>query len=143
MDKPVKDTMVIGFTLILFSTLISFIAYLGIFSKDLLNHTVVMNSFRAELSDARELSVFDNREILGDDVLIAVTQYTKVMPISIEVLRGGTTLTLSLELNSSDSVWSVKYVRDYMGDNVHERYLAKVVRDYHGQPVRLQFTRIQ
>lgn len=142
MENPLRAYIQIAISLVLFSLLLSFIVYLSGTARDFLNIGVEQRSFNQELAEQRSLYAYNNRVILGDEVLLAVKKYTQVRNMRIEVGDVNSGLFYELGENDSDAVWDLNRVRVAMGPNIYEKYKGSLDRDSSGAIFRITFVRV-
>lgn len=139
MERPIRDYITISISLVLFATLLSLVVFLAEQSRALLAIGVEREALNKELISYREISQYDNRELTGDDVLIAVKEYTKVYDIIIEL--DGTNI-IDLRVDDVDEKWNSDYVRKQMGKKVFDKYKSTLVKDMYGTVTGIIFKRM-
>lgn len=142
-----KFALYVMLELIVFTALISTIAFLSGQAREMQSSEIQKQDLRTELSNKRELYFYDNKVLTGNDVLVAVRKYTKVYNMRIQLgATGGTNwynAPEGLSVDSDDSVWEIDRIRDQLSiyGNLNHKYRSTLEREDSGYVSTLVFTR--
>lgn len=137
MDDAVKGYMGVVISLILFSLVLTFTAYLGISAKQITGIKADRDHLNAELKEYRQLYSYNGMTLTGDDVLIAVKRYTRVYNMYIETNHRG---VIEIKASDPESFWSLDNIRRLMGDNVYQQYVSSLIEDEYKTVTGIRFS---
>lgn len=131
MGNELRESIYIVMELLVFSALLAVIVYFSLYTKDLLNIHNNDRVFAQEMNAYRDFtSYYDNREVTGDDVLLAMKKYARVYNMCIvhDHNNDGVFNTISYHSKNSDDksqFWNEDVIRNKLGDLVFSDYKAK------------------
>lgn len=143
MGNEIRDSALMGLTLIMYTTLLVLIFFFSIQGKSLQMVGEDKKKVQQELLEYRELARYDNALLTGDEVIITVRKYYKLYDMHIEVLYNSGTFE-SLLTTDSDYVWSESRLRNLFYSDLDKYFKAELIRDnYTGKVKGFRFIKQQ
>lgn len=143
MGNEIRDSALMGLTLIMYTALLVLIFFFSIQGKSLQMVGEDKKKVQQELLEYRELARYDNALLTGDEVIITVRKYYKLYDMYIEVLYNSGTFE-SLLTTDSDYVWSESRLRNLFYSDLDKYFKSELIRDnYTGKVKGFRFIKQQ
>ncbi len=139
MNKIVMNAIKMSMEITLFLVVVMCIVVASNFSKEFNEKKVNEEALKYELKKVSELYSYDERDVNGDDIMLLVNRYARVLNISVQLGGSGSDVWLELSPNSSEHEWDSKYVRSQLGNSIKDTYLSTLERDINGNVVGVIF----
>lgn len=131
--KIVMEIMVFGVVVLLVSLSVSI-------SETVNNRRITNENLTVELQKHSMLYSYDNRVVVGDDIIVLATKYAKTLNISVQLGGSGSDVWLELTPDSLDLEWDSKYIKDQLGDGISLEYNSILDRDINGNIIGVIFS---
>lgn len=137
-----SSSLYITLSIVLFSALLTVIVYFGNVGREFLYIVNEQRELQKNMALEKDFYKYDNKILTGDDVLLTVQKYTKVINMDIELGGAGSGVFISLKEDGSDADWSIDRIRSALGHNIFAYYRSELVYDGSGAFVGLRFMRM-
>lgn len=130
MGGEIREAVYMAVELIVFSALLVIVVVLSGQSRALLATHEDNKAITQEMRAYRDFASYDDRELTGDDMLLAINKYARAYNVCIvhDADKNGVFDTVSYHSRNApdhSTLWKDEKIRAILGDLVYSNYIAK------------------
>lgn len=130
MGGEIREAIYMAVELMVFSALLMIIVVLSGQGREMLTTHEANKAITQEMRAYKDFSSYDNRELTGDDMLLAIKKYARAYNVCIvhDDDDNGTFDTISYHSKNAPDhsiQWEDEKIRAILGDLIYSNYIAK------------------
>lgn len=139
MTKNIQEVIKIVMEIMVFGVVVLFVSLSIGLSNDLNNNRLEAGHLTEVMKKQSMLYSYDDRVVVGDDILILANKYSRELNISIQLGGSGSSNWLELTKDSLIEEWDSNYIKAQLGNDISLKYKSILDRDINGTVVGVLF----
>lgn len=132
MTRNIQEALKIVMELMVFGVVVLLVSLSVNMSNTVNSRRIAKQDLTVEMKKQSMLYSYDDKIVVGDDIIMLAYKYAKTLNISIQVGGSGSDIWFELTSDSLDEEWDARYIKEQLGDGIAIEYHSTLERDLNG-----------
>lgn len=142
MTRNIQEALKIVMELMVFGVVVLLVSLSVNMSNTVNSRRIAKQDLTVEMKKQSMLYSYDDKIVVGDDIIMLAYKYAKTLNIKVQVGGSGNwdeKSWINLNADSEDYMWDVKYIKEKLGDGIALEYNSILERDLNGNVTGVTF----
>ena len=118
MTRNIQEALKIVMELMVFGVVVLLVSLSVNMSNTVNSRRIAKQDLTVEMKKQSMLYSYDDKIVVGDDIIMLAYKYAKTLNIKVQVGGSGSDIWFELTSDSLDEEWDARYIKEQLGDGI-------------------------